>query len=238
MGGASSLLDEVKQVNDHERYLWVAFGDVEWRRANMTAAADDYNKEIELHPDIGMAYRRLAQAYSMDGEWANVEGAERSWCKANPKDEDAQKTLGSTLMMLERFRESADAYQAAADLSLDADALKVELGRAQLKSGQIDAGKATLHAVIDHTSDVMIANNAAYQLGDANVDLDTAEKASLKSVKALEAKCSAAKFDSATDDDLHNVNELAENWDTLGWIFFRQTSIAGSGGICPKRVAP
>ncbi len=222
VGGASSLLDEVKQVNDHERYLWVAFGDVEWRLANMTAAADDYNKEIELHPDIGMAYRRLAQAYSMDGEWANVEGAERSWCKANPKDEDAQKTLGSTLMMLERFRESADAYQAAADLSLDADALKVELGRAQLKSGQIDAGKATLHAVIDHTSDVMIANNAAYQLGDANVDLDTAEKASLKSVKALEAKCSVVKFDSATDDDLHNVNELAENWDTLGWIFFRQ----------------
>ena len=52
----------------------------------------------------------------------------------------------------------------------------MELGRAQLKSGQIDAGKATLHAVIDHTSDVMIANNGAYQLGDANVDTGYSRK--------------------------------------------------------------
>jgi tetratricopeptide (TPR) repeat protein len=221
VSGASSLLDEVKQVNDHERYLWLGFGDVEWRHQNMTGAIDDYNKEIELHPDIGLAYRRLADAYALDGEWANVEGVERSWCKANPKDAEAEKMLGYTLLMLERFHESVDAYQAAVTLSLDPDALKVELGGAQLKSGQIDAGKATLHAVIDHTSDVMIANNAAYQLGNADVDLDTAEKSSRKSVKVFEAKCAGTKLDSATDDDLHNPNKLAENWDTLGWIAFR-----------------
>jgi len=104
--------------------------------------------------------------------------------------------------------------------------LKVQLGEAQLKAGDTDAGKKTLHALMDTSDDATLLNGAAYELADSGVDLPASEAASKKAIQTLETRAAAMTVANAKNEDFANVGMLAANWDTLGWIEFKQNKLS------------
>jgi tetratricopeptide (TPR) repeat protein len=71
----------------------------------------------------------------------------------------------------------------------------------------------------------MLLNGAAYELGDAGLDLPASEVASRKAVQILETRTVAATVAGATKQDFGNIVLLAANWDTLGWIEFKENKL-------------
>jgi tetratricopeptide (TPR) repeat protein len=217
------LLDKVKALNDQQTGLWGEYGAIDW--SNKTQAIADYKKEIELHPETLFAYNDLANLYASQGQWSDAEQTLKAWAKADPADPKPHARLGSLQLAQKHFKDAETSLQNAIALSTESNQLKVQLGEAQVKAGDTDAGKATLHALMDNSDDMALLNGAAYELGDAGLDLPASEAASRKAVQILETRAASATAAGATKEDFANVMLLAANWDTLGWIDFKESKL-------------
>jgi tetratricopeptide (TPR) repeat protein len=221
---ARELLDKVKSLNDQQGGLWALYGALDWY-TNKTQAAAEYKKEIELHPETLWAYNDLTNLLTSQGQWPDAEQTLQAWAKADPGDAQPHARLGSLQMGQKRYKNAETSFQEAISLSANPDPLKMELGQAQLKAGDIDAGKTTMHALMDSSSDPMLLNGAAYELADAGLDLQSCEAASTKAIGILEAKSAAVTTIDADNTGFANVMLLAANWDTLGWIYFKENKL-------------
>jgi tetratricopeptide (TPR) repeat protein len=222
--GAREVLDRVKALNDQQTGLWGEYGAIDWT-SNKTQSMADYKKEIELHPETLFAYKDLTNLYVSDGRYPEAEQTLEAWAKADPADAQPHARLGSMQLMQKQYKAAEKSFQDAIALSTDSAQSKIDLGQAQLKAGDTDAGKATLHALMDSSDDVMLLNGAAYELGDAGLDLPASEVASRKAVQIMETRTAAATVAGATKQDFANVMLLAANWDTLGWINFKENKL-------------
>ncbi|HEY1994174.1 MAG TPA: DUF3857 domain-containing protein, partial [Edaphobacter sp.] len=222
---ARELLDKAKALNDQQSGLWAQYGALEWISNNKPQSVADYKKEVDLHPENFGAYQWLIWFYTSQGQWPEAEKTTRTWAKADPADPRPHVQLGSLQLMQKRYKEAESSFQEGIVLSTEPDQLKVQLGEAQLKAGDTEAGKKTLHALMDTSDDASLLNGAAYELGDAGVDLPASEAASRKAVQILETRTAAATVAGATKQDFANVMLLAANWDTLGWIDFKENKL-------------
>jgi tetratricopeptide (TPR) repeat protein len=218
------LLDKVKALNDQQTGLWGEYGAIDWM-SNKTQAMADYKKEIEFHPETLFAYKDLTNLYAGEGRYQDAEQTLQAWAKADPADAQPHARLGSLQLMQKHYKDAEASFNDAIARSTDTGQVKMQLGEAQLKAGNTDAGKATLHALMDKSEDVNVLNSAAYELGDAGLDLPASEAASRKAVQILETRTATATAAGATKQDFANVMLLAANWDTLGWIDFKENKL-------------
>jgi tetratricopeptide (TPR) repeat protein len=223
--GARELLDKAKALNDQQGGLWAGYGAVDWF-SNKTQAMADYKKEIDLHPESFFAYQGLISLYQFQGQWSDAEQAMQAWAKADPANPRPRAQLGGLQLTQKRYKDAAASFNEAIVLSTEPDQLKVQLGEAQLKAGDTDAGKKTLHALMDTSDDATLLNGAAYELADSGVDLSASEAASRKAIQMLETRTAAITLAEATNQDFANVTLLAATWDTLGWIEFKESKLA------------
>jgi tetratricopeptide (TPR) repeat protein len=224
LSGARSSLDQAKALNDHQEGLWAEYGALD-SFTNPTLAISDFKREIEQHPDSVVAYEKLSALYSSDGMWPQAERTIQAWSKVAPADPKPLTSLGELRMAQQRNKEAETLFAAAVLLGKQQDRLKLRLARAQLKAGETDAGKTTLLTVIAATDDVDLLNDAALELSDANVDLPAGEAASRKAIEKLEKRSTATVLTSATNQDFATMVLLATNWDTMGWIYYKERKL-------------
>ena len=110
--------------------------------ATRTQAIADYKKEIELHPETTFAYNDLANLYAGQGQWSDAEQTLEAWAKADPANPEPNARLGSLQMVQKQYKDAEASLQSAIALSTEPDQLKVQLGEAQVKAGDTDAGKS------------------------------------------------------------------------------------------------
>ncbi|HEX6496377.1 MAG TPA: DUF3857 domain-containing protein, partial [Acidobacteriaceae bacterium] len=223
--GARQLLDKVKAMNDQQSGLWAQYGALDWISNNKPQAVADYKKEVELHPENFGAYQWLIWFYTSQGQWPEVEQTTQAWAKANPADPQPHAQLGSLQLMQRQYKEAEKSFQDAIALSDKPDSLRMQLGQAQIKAGEVDAGKATLHALMDTSDDPLTLNDTAYELGDAGLDVPAAEAASRKAVGLQETRTASTSLENVKNEDFANVSGLGAYWDTLGWIDFKQNRL-------------
>jgi tetratricopeptide (TPR) repeat protein len=128
-------------------------------------------------------------------------------------------------MAQQRYKDAETLFAAANILGKQQDQVKLKLARAQLMAGEADAGKATLLAMMAASDDIHLLHSAAYELSDAGLELPACEAASRKAVEKLETETARAPFAHATDNDFANVVLLVENWDMLGWIYYKENKL-------------
>ena len=223
INGARALLDQIKARNDHQTGLWVEYAWLAWM--NHSEAIADYKKELEYHPENNYAYQGLTALYFQDGAWGKAEESLRSWTKADPADPRPHARLGTLQIAQKRYKEAEASLQQAITLSTEPDQFKMQLGQAQLKAGDTEAGKATLHALMDASNDPNVLNNTAYEFAEAGVDLPAAEAASRKAVAIVEQQAATATLANAKTENFTTMNGLVADWDTLGWILFKEQKL-------------
>ncbi|HET6217073.1 MAG TPA: tetratricopeptide repeat protein, partial [Acidobacteriaceae bacterium] len=222
---AREMLDRVRALNDQQSGLWGEYGAIDWNSDKAQAIAD-YRKEIELHPETLFAYKDLTNLLRGEGRWPEAEQTLAAWAKADPADAQPHVQLGSLQLMQKQYKDAEKSLQDAIALSTKPEMLKMELGKAQLKDGDTDTGKATMHGLMDTSDDAMLLNATAYELADAGLDLPASEAASKKAIQILETKAAAVTVQGANNEDFANVRRLAANWDTLGWIYFKEKNLS------------
>lgn len=67
-------------------------------------------------------------------------------------------------------------------------------------------------------------NNIGYELADANVDLDKSLTYAQKAVEQTQAQ--SLLFGASSPESLKITVELAADWDTLGWVYFRRGDLS------------
>lgn len=153
-----------------------------------------------------------------------------------PKLEDALQHPENSLMCLylgRAYRQAGRAKDAVTILEKAIDAnpagpeeLQLELGRAYLALPDNDKALATFKTYLGKDPTSRELNDVAYALADANVFLPDAFSYASDAVAAIAADTLDISPEDAGQPDFALVAELAADWDTLGWIQFRQGDFA------------
>jgi tetratricopeptide (TPR) repeat protein len=121
-----------------------------------------------------------------------------------------------------RYAEAAESLEAAVQLSPESPSLQFQLGEAYIKSGSLEKALPHLRVAASDdnntkTIDVMMLNNIAYTLADANAEPDLAKRYAEKAMEELDARSHAD-----TNQSKHKLaRDYAMLWDTAGWVYFQ-----------------
>ncbi|HEU5336653.1 MAG TPA: DUF3857 domain-containing protein [Terriglobales bacterium] len=194
-----------------------------WQNDNEDAFAE-LSKEEELHPENDFAYRTYA--FALMRLHRNDEAMEqwRKLLKANPKNRDAAVSLSGMLITAKKYPEAVSLLENAVKLAPDSEALQSTLGFAYLKAGESAKAIPILEKIAQSATQAEPLNNIAYELADANVDLEHAQAYAEKAVAQTEAQ--SLLLSASSPDALKITVELASYWDTLGWVYFRRGDLA------------
>jgi tetratricopeptide (TPR) repeat protein len=142
---------------------------------------------------------------------------------ANPENHGALLMLGQTYTRAGRPKDAiALLEKALADAPEDTGGLYFALGQAYLADHNPDKAMADYQKALGDDPKPPILNSIAYSLAEANVHLKEAAEYSTRAVSSLSEETMDISPESAQPSDYGLMVQLATNWDTLGWIKFRQ----------------
>jgi len=206
--------------------------------AGTDAAIADMRKEIQINPTNVYAYRALG---SMLGYLNRTSEAHDVWTqmvKTMPDNPEANQDLAASEYGLGHYDLAAKYYEKAISAYPDNSAILTRYADSLMKSGQSDKAIPFLEKSVALNPSPDTWNTAAFYLAEANVKLDEALKFATQAIEADEKGTAQVSLDSLQSADLQRVASLAAEWDTLGWIYFRQAnySLAGKYLTAASRV--
>jgi tetratricopeptide (TPR) repeat protein len=223
---AQSTLDQAKSLNAEQPFLWAVYGYLEFSRGEMSAAVADYQKEVSLHPDQYTTYRTLVETQISLGQRKEAEETLGKWVKAQPGN-DAPPFELANMLLEDKDAAGAIALLEASIASLPDDKkpdedLEMILGKAQIKAGLKDKGRATLVALLKTTQSPIMMNDCAYELADAGLELPLAETSARTALEKMAEESKTWTLDEDTHTLRGKSTMLAATWDTMGWILYRE----------------
>jgi tetratricopeptide (TPR) repeat protein len=225
LDGAQKQLDQAAKLHPNQELYWSTSAQLQAQRGNKAEAMADYAKELDYHPSAyGTIYPRIISLENSMGQRKESLATMRRWAEVDP---DNPEPIRQILDALIRAGDAAAAVKefAAARLSDEARkdlSLQVELGRAMLISGDKTHGAAVLVAVLKSTDDPFTANNVAYYLANAGVELPLAEKIARQAVDQISQETRSWTLDEEPKLLRERSHNLFSDWDTLGWVLFRE----------------
>ena len=103
----------------------------------------------------------------------------------------------------------------------DDPTLLLQLGSNYIHIQDQTKAVAAIQRAADLDPHASTLNNAAYFLAEANLSLDNALHYAKQSVEETENASQKITLDDLSSDELRIVPTLANEWDTLGWVYFR-----------------
>ncbi|HLI30109.1 MAG TPA: DUF3857 domain-containing protein [Terriglobia bacterium] len=146
----------------------------------------------------------------------------RELLKQEPNNWIAEVHLGALLLHEKKYSEAVSELELAVKQSGQVARYEAMLGRAALAAGKSQEGITAFEAAVKFDPESAVLNTAAYYLADANVDLGEAQTYAEKAVKTDEATAAQISLDKLEDKNFVTMVMLAHEWDTLGWVYFRE----------------
>jgi tetratricopeptide (TPR) repeat protein len=226
LDSAESMLDQGKNLNAQQSWLWLTYGYLEFQRGQISAAIEDYKKELSLHPDQYGAYSPLAQAQVILGQRDEAKKTLQQWASVEENNPAPSSWLVSMLL---EDKDAAAAVKAAESAiarlpeeKKKDETLQLQLGRAQLMAGMKEKGRATLLAVLQTTQSPEVMNDSAYELSDAHLELPIAEATTRTALTKLSEESKTWTLDENPQVLNGKSRLLVAAWDTMGWILFQE----------------
>lgn len=101
-------------------------------------------------------------------------------------------------------------------------AIKVGLGRAQILTGNVVKGTATIRAILKYAEEPADLNAGAHALADASLDLPLAESSARTAIAKLTEESNTWTLDESPLILQVRSNLLLDSWATLGWVLLRE----------------
>jgi tetratricopeptide (TPR) repeat protein len=227
LDGAKTKLDQAQALSPDLKLYWATYGNLLLKRNQNAEALTAFQKELALFPAEIVIYRSITDTQFALHQRKDAEATLHDWTVADSADPLPARKLMDLMV------EDGDAA-AAVTVGKDAlirlsekaridDFLQIELGRAEILSGDKAGGIKRIHAAMERNPDV--GNTAAYVLADSGADLAAAEKITRDQINTLATiggtwalGGNAASMRSVRDW----TSDLYSMWDTLGWTLFRE----------------
>lgn len=227
-GGAEKLLQRAVNFDTNVPDGWAMLGFAQIQSGKSELGLASLRKQIEIDPKNEKAYMILGMTL---GRLNRLDQAIPVWHKLlelDPKDRQAMLMVASAEMSLKRYSDAeADLKKAQMELPEDA-AIMGSLGQVYLKSGKNNEAIENFRKALEKDPSPVALNNVAYELADANLDLDESLKWSQQAVQAEEARGQDTDLANLRNDDFRHPLTLATYWDTLGWVYFRKNDLVNA----------
>jgi tetratricopeptide (TPR) repeat protein len=223
---AKTKLDQAKELNPNQSYLWSTYGYYHYQLGAMNTAIQDYRKEVATYPERVDLYKEIASAQAALRQRKEAKETVIAWAAADTRDPAPSAALAAILLDEGDAAGAVVAAEAAIERLAD-DKKKDEryqliLGQAQLKAGMKEKGHDTLLAMMKTTENPMVMNNCAYQMAEAGEELPADETATRKAVEIMTEQSKTWTLDEDPQTLSAKSRQLIATWDTLGWILYRE----------------
>jgi len=143
----------------------------------------------------------------------------------NPQDAKAAMPVAQALLKQKMYQEAAAVLQKPIEAEPENYPLQTLRVAILLQGGNKTEGISETERISKATSEPRYLNNLAYDLAQAGAALSLAQTLAEKAVSQVEQECSAASLGSLDKKALGTTNSLAMDWDTLGWVYFKQDNL-------------
>ena len=222
-------LDKAKALNPDQSGLWGMYGSIEFHKGDLAGAAQDYQKELTLHPSQKQFYPRLVQAQLALRKKDDAKASLRQWEQADPANAAPALELGALELQDGQPEDAVHTAEEALTATPEGEKknawLELLLGRAQLRAGMKDQGHATLLALMNGTDNPGMMNDAGYELADAGLELPLVEKVTRTALDQMEAESQTWTLDESAKTLRQKTRLLQPTWDSMGWVYFREGKV-------------
>jgi tetratricopeptide (TPR) repeat protein len=111
--------------------------------------------------------------------------------------------------------------ESAVKVSSDRPDLYTQLGTSYIRAGNEEKALVAYRKALELDPEPLWFNNIAYALAEADKQLPLALQYAERAVREEEEASSKVELSDLKDKDLGYTSSLAEDWDTLGWVYFR-----------------
>jgi tetratricopeptide (TPR) repeat protein len=223
---ATADLDQAQKLDPDQELLWTTYGYLELARFQIFEAIEDFEKELAKHPNAYQAYPPLIQSQVTANQRDKAVANLRKWAVVQPDNPQPTTMLVSMLIEQEDYQGAISVAKAGIaglpESKRKDERLQLALGRAQLKAKQVQAGHATLAALLKSTTDPGMMNDCAYDLADAGLELPLAESTARAALDKVEQESQSWTLNEDPESLLRKSRQITANWDTVGWILFRK----------------
>jgi TonB family protein len=180
--------------------------------------------EIKIDPSSPYAYNDLARIYWRQHKYEDAIAQFQKQLTINPHDHTANQDVGLILRNQKRCREAMPYLETALAISAANFTTQLAHGECNLDLGNTAKGISEMEQATS-AANPGIWNGAAYYLADHNVELDRAQTWAETAIAIQSAQLRNISLEHLTPTQLGLVRELAEEWDTMGWIYFKKVNI-------------
>jgi tetratricopeptide (TPR) repeat protein len=232
---AKIKLDQAKELNSDQAYLWSTYGYLHYRQGEMNVAIQDYRRELATYPERVGVYKDMASAQALTGQKKEAKETLIEWVAMDKKNPNAPMALAQMLLQDGDAAGAVTAIEEAVSRlpadKKDNEVIQLFLGRAQIKAGMKEKGHDTLLAMMKSTQNPMMLNDSAYELAEAGEELPADETAARKAVEKLTEESKTWTLDESSQTLTAKSRQLAAVWDTLGWILYREGKLDDAEGF-------
>ncbi len=220
-GAAEDSLKEAERMNPNQTDLWATYGYLYQLQKQSDKAMAAFRKEIELHPGNAYSYQSLAAEQQRLGRAEDALQTRRQWATAAPQNPTAVLEFTASLAGVKRFAEAVETLKPALRANPENARLDIALLSEFIHDGKSADASALLASLRQQKLDPGVANDTAFVLADANMELATAQELVAKAINELESRTGQAPLSALTAQQLQSVTQLGHAWDTRGWVAFR-----------------
>lgn len=217
-------LDEAKDIQPDQPYLWSNYGFVAWQQGEMDEARKDFRHELELHPDETnqvMYYAGFLHRHGEDQEASSVLSA------AFNRDPSQQKValFLATIQAQSSVTDAIATLRKAITASPGNRSLQAMLASDLVRNHQNSEAADIAKKELDGADDPATLDGGSYALAQAGLDLPLAEQKARAALDKLDTESAQAGIGEANAQSFQRTSLLIATWDTLGDILLQENKL-------------
>jgi tetratricopeptide (TPR) repeat protein len=222
---AVSSLYRAVSVDPKFTRAWMLLGTLLLSQKQKDAGVDAFKKAIASDPNQPALQKALGWSLMGNSQFEDAVPVWQDYKRAHPDDLDSAANLGTCLLQLKRYPEAAMAYEAALKTNGNRPDLQASLASVYLLAGEREKAGAAFGKLADIDPEGKTFNDAAYQMAQADLNLQVALDYAKKAVRSAEEESQKITLPNLTIEDLRQIEKLAAYWDTLGWVNERMSKL-------------
>jgi tetratricopeptide (TPR) repeat protein len=207
---------------------WLLLGSAHMMASRYEVGVDAIRKAVSLDPSNVRAYRELALALMTAHKNLEAIQAWHDLLKVNPDDNQASAALWPLLLATGNYTEARPLLEKALEADPESPGLHLQLAQAYLRMGREEDSSIQFHKALELDSTANTRNTVAYALADSNRRLHDALQYATQAVEETESQTANVRPESKDASSYGLMAALAAEWDTLGWVKFREGDFEGA----------
>lgn len=221
LSGAADMFEQAVQKDPKFSSAWVGLGEAHYGLHDVDQAVEDWKRAATLDPtsvtEGTLILISLSNAGHTDEAIAIWQIAE----KGEPNNPDVHGALGNLLSLAKRYPEAIAEYEKSIQLKPNDQSVLESLGAVELQNGEQEKGVADLEKSVALDGSGFRRMLVAREFADQNIRLDEALQYAQFAVSDAESTTAKLSLDTVKIYDFRGILDLANAWETLGWVQFR-----------------